>query len=318
VRDIIYSLAAKTYLSISRTPRLTVLTLHRVGNSSKIQQKHVERCFRLLKAYFNVIRPSELDFSKQQRLTAVITIDDGHSDVYHHIFPIAKAFNIPIALCIPTDFFFRNEWLWFDKFAWIMGHAKCGMKVQINELDFCTDNPESVTNLKYHLKRCRPQERNSFINQIAYSLGVDLPSSPPDEYKAIAPHELREMLSSGLVDIVGHTKTHTIATVLNDEDFESELRQSKKEWEAFCGSQIISFCYPNGNQGDFNKRTAALLIKTGYKYAFTQIEGTNLIRTLDPFELKRVHIHWRPGICDKLISGLGDMQRRYYHLDPGE
>jgi len=241
---------------------------------------------------------------------AIVTVDDGHVDAYRHIFPIAKAIGIPISLCIPTDFFFRGKWLWFDKVTWIMNHTKCGITVQIKDLDICTGNPVSFAKLRRYLKRCHPKERDSIIEQMVHSFDLDLPSSPPEEYRAVAPYELREMLSSGLVDIVGHTVTHTIATVLSEKDLDNELRASKQEWESFCGRSIVSFCYPNGNPGDFNKRTTAAIKRAEYRYAFTQLEGTNLVRRMDPYELKRVHIHWRSGVSDKVMSGLVDLQNR--------
>ncbi len=308
VWDLLRSLAARTYMTASRKPRVTVITLHRVGGLSKIQPAHVERCFRFLATHFKVVCPSKLASAEHERRTAVVTIDDGHADAYRHIFPIAKAIGVPISLCIPTDFFFRRQWLWFDKVAWAMDHAKRGKVAQVKGLEVCLDDPQSFARLRRHLKRCPPEDRNVAIDQLLRSLDLAPPSSPPEEYRALREAELREMLSCGLVEIVGHTVTHTIATVLAERDLADELRQSKDEWEAFCGEPIMSFCYPNGNPGDFDQRTATTVRRAGYRYAFTQLEGTNPIHRMNPFEMKRVHIHWRPGVCDKVVSGLVDIQ----------
>jgi len=311
MRDKLLSLASRAYMRVSRKPRITVVTLHQVGPSANIKPKYVERCFKFLKHHFRLVLPSELGFVKHDRQTAVVTIDDGHADAYEYIFPIAKVIGVPMSLCIPTGFFFRNQWLWFDKVTWAMHRAKstamvCGFRVDPNDSN-------SFTKLRQHLKRCPPALRDEVIHELIRSLDLAPPSSPPEEYRALTESEMREMLSTGLVEIVGHTVTHTIATVLSEKDLENELRESRREWESFCGRPIISFCYPNGNPGDFNQRTAAAVERAGYRYAFTQLEGTNLVRTMDPFELKRVHIHWRPGVCDKVMSGLVDLQNLLHH-----
>ncbi len=304
--DLLRSLAARAYIAARRRPRVTVITLHRVGGSSRIQPAHVERCFRFLATYFKVIHPSELASTQNERRTAVVTIDDGHADAYRHIFPIARTIGIPISLCIPTDFFFRRQWLWFDKTIWAMLHARsaatvCGLRVD-------PQDPGSFATLRRHLKRCPPGARDETIIELLHNLKLDTPLSPPDDYRAVSTSELREMLSSGLVEIVGHTVTHTIATVLDEESFEDELRQSNEEWESFCGRPPVSFCYPNGNPGDFDQRTEMTVRRAGYRYAFTQVEGTNPVLRMNPLEMKRVHIHWRPGVCDKVASGLVDIQ----------
>lgn len=317
MRDVFLSFAARAYMIASRVPRLTVVTLHRVGPSSGIQPGHIDRCFRFLSKHFHVVRPSDLDVTKCERRTAVVTIDDGHADAYQLIFPIAQATGTPIALCIPTDFFFRGQWLWFDKVTWAMRHARRDRVVQIAGFGVHADDPKSFAPLRRYLKGCPPVKRDSTIHELFSLLDLDPPSSPPDEYRSVTQAELREMLSTGLVQIIGHTATHTIATVLNEAELMRELRESREEWESFCQTPIVSFCYPNGNPGDFNERTATAVRRAGYRYAFTQLEGTNLVRRMDPFEIKRVHIHRRPGVCDKVMSGLVDLQNRMHLPGPG-
>lgn len=308
MRDLLLSLVSRAYMLISSEPRITVVTLHRVGHLSKIQPGHVARCFQFLSDHFRLVRPSELDFGEPKGRVAVVTIDDGHADVYQHIFPIARAKRIPISLCIPTDFFFRKRWLWFDIVTWVMHHAKPTAKTTLNGQEIWAENPSSFEKFKHHLKKYPPPSRAIAIQDLLHSLDLKLPSSPSDEYRALTMSELRKMLSSGLIELVGHTVTHTVATALDDKDFETELRQSKEEWESFWGNPIVSFCYPNGLPGDFNERTALAVRKGGYRCAFTSVEGTNQARTMDPFEMKRIHIHPRAGVCDKLVSGLADLQ----------
>jgi peptidoglycan/xylan/chitin deacetylase (PgdA/CDA1 family) len=317
-RDFLLSLASRVYITVSRVPRLTVVTLHRVGPSWGIQPRHVERCFRFLANYFHVVRPSDLDLMTRRGRTAIVTIDDGHADAYRYVFPIARATGVPISLCIPTDFFFRGQWLWFDKFDWAMHHAKSAATTAVEGFQVSETDPGSFTRLRQYLKRCPPRVRDLAIQRSLDVWGLQLPSSPPEQYRALTIPELREMLSSGLVEIVAHTATHTIATVLSKADLEKELRESREEWESFGGRPIASFCYPSGNPGDFNEQTATAAAKAGYRYAFTQLEGTNPVPLVNPLEIKRVHIHKRKGFCDKVVSGLVDLQNRLCPSCPGD
>jgi peptidoglycan/xylan/chitin deacetylase (PgdA/CDA1 family) len=289
----------------NRTPRITVVTLHRVGPQFKIKPVDVTRCFKFLSTHFNVVLPSELGHVGHERRVAVVTIDDGHADAYYHIFPIARDFKVPVSLCIPADFFFRSQWLWFDKLTFAQQATPTATG---KGLRTCGEAFGSFDELRAYLKGCPPTMRDAAIDELLRSLDLRLPPSPLEEYRALTESELREMLSSGLVEVVGHTVSHTIATILNESDLETELRQAKSEWELFLAKPFTSFCYPNGLQGDFDERTALALRRAGYHYAFTSLQGTNLVRTMNPLEMKRVHIHSKPGVCAKLLSGLADLQ----------
>ena len=86
--------------------------------------------------------------------------------------------------------------------------------------------------------------------------------------------------------------------------------QTKEELEAFCGSSVVSFCYPNGEPGDFDSRTRSALADAGYRIGFTSLEGVNRPTGMDLLELKQIHGHSRYAVFRKLASGLGDLQRR--------
>jgi len=318
MRDSLLYLASRAYMLISRKPRIAVITIHRVGGLSRIQPCHVEWCFRFLKKHFRVIRPSELALEETKGRVGIVTIDDGHADSYQHIFPIARAMRIPLSICISTDFFFRGKWLWFDKILWAMNNAKTTAAAIINSIEVSSKDPSSFRELLEYLKTQTSTVRDNAIKELLSSLDLNLPLYPPEEYRSLTTFELQEMLSSGLVEVIGHTVTHTIATVLDHEGLETELGQSSYEWESFCGQPATSFCYPNGEPGDFDVRTALAVRKAGYHYAFTSLTGTNLVRTMNPLEIKRVHIHSKPGICATLLSGLADFKNSFGTLRPKE
>lgn len=283
--------------------------MHRVGPQQKIKREDVSRCFELLNRNFTVIKPSDLGQEVRNKHVAVVTIDDGHVDAYQTIYPIAKKYRIPIALCVPTDFFFFRKWLWFDQLAWARLNTK---KKQINYNGFKlqSDDPETYKRFSEHLKRYVPEKRDHALEGLLKLLDLKLPEFPPQEYRAVTKLELEEMLESGLVEVVGHTVTHTISTVLGQSAFETELKESKQQWESFLGYPMRTFCYPNGYSDDFDPYTKKTLKRVGFHFAFTSIEGTNLKHQMDPFEISRVHLHPDYGTTLKLISGFGDLIKR--------
>jgi len=310
MRDLLVSFASRVYMLLDRQPRLAVVTLHRVGNSAKMRPEGVERLFAFLSRRYQLILPSQLERADHHGRLASVTIDDGHADTYKHIFPIAEALGVPVSLCVPTDFFFRSEWLWFDKLAWAMSHAKPGTGTDADGVAVRGGDPRSFDEIKRRLKRCQPQRRSDIIDGILSGLQLMLPPKPPEQYRSVSETEMREMLNTGLVEVVGHSVTHTIATILSEQDLRRELHESKDELEGFCGQPITAFCYPNGHRGDFDCETTEALRRAGYHMAFTSVEGTNPLSRLRPFALKRVHANPRQFVSEKLCSGLGDLQKK--------
>lgn len=104
--------------------------------------------------------------------------------------------------------------------------------------------------------------------------------------------ELKEMESSGIIDVQSHTHTHrrlhrlyedskAIMDVLMD-----ELKMSKQMIEEKLNKECIAICWP---WGIYNKEYIEAAKKTGYKLAFTTEKGINTLLT-DPYRIKRLTI----------------------------
>ena len=305
MKELVFSFLSKAYRGLSRRPNLlSVATFHRVGGTSSIDRDTVRRHMKFIKENYQVILPSEL--SAKISFTpplAMITIDDGHRDVYDSIYPVAKEFDIPIVVCLSTDFFFRNEWLWFDQLYWILSHASEGDALSFDCGNLIVGDEEALSAFKRYMKTRMPLERDRILAGFAMQAGCCVQSAPIEEDRAVELEQMKEMLSSGLVEICAHTVTHTIATRLPDNEFRRELEASKKELEEWASTKIISFCYPNGLEGDFDERTAKALRDTGYEMAFTSIEGVNNSRNLDLYKIKRVHAHQEQGVFERNMLG---------------
>ena len=263
-----------------------------------------------LARHYDVVSPFQLASGQFGKHTAIVSIDDCHRDTYEHIFPVARSLGIPITTCVPTDYFLRNRWLWFDKLYWILERASAGATISLNGRTWQVGDFISMAGLKEFLKRQIPAERDSGIDSIAQQLGLRPPPAPVDGYEPVSQEEMREMLASGLVEICAHTVTHTIATALPDKEFRAELEQCKGELEAFSGHEVVSFCYPNGDTGDFDERTTLAVQQAGFKLALTSVAGINRRDDFDPYRILRIHAHGHNSTFEKDASGLGEWQHR--------
>lgn len=98
-------------------------------------------------------------------------------------------------------------------------------------------------------------------------------------------NQVKEISSSGLVEIGAHTINHrSLNNLTNDAAFR-EINDSKIILELALGEKITTFAYPYGH---FNDQTPDLVKSAGFTSALTTDEGTNE-NLDDKFLLKRIH-----------------------------
>lgn len=146
----------------------------------------------------------------------------------------------------------------------------------------------------------------------------DLPKSS-DEGKRLCPsrhmmtkQQLREMHNSGM-EIGSHTRTHIHVRDELRRSYDAawnELAGSRQALEDMLGSEVRTFCYPNGQKGVFDEATKKLLQDAGYYYAATTIWGAFDHQT-DPLEIPRIRIRPDDSLVDfeKKLSGQYDFIR---------
>ncbi len=95
----------------------------------------------------------------------------------------------------------------------------------------------------------------------------------PDQRHALTVEELKAAARSKVVTIGSHTVTHVKAPECSDEVLARELRQSKRDLEAWTGGPVELFSYPYGL---FDQRVVEATRAAGYKLAATV--KNNLVR----------------------------------------
>ena len=303
--------AAKLFDALGNGRGLSVVTFHRFGGGTGIGHAEIRHHIEYLGRRCEFIAPARLrDLAAPDRV-AMLTVDDCHRDIYDYLFPAALEHRVPIVICVPTDFYFRGAWLWFDRLYWLCERAPRDAQLQVAGRGVRIGVAAELDWLKRHLKGLLPERREPLLDDIARQLGLQCPPGPQDGYEAVTQQQMREMLQSGLVELCAHTVSHTIATVLPAARLAAELAASKRELEQHAGREVGSFCYPNGEAGDFDDATTAAVQQAGFDCALTSVAGLNR-PPVDRYRIRRVHAHALRARFEKDASGLGDFQRRVF------
>ena len=205
----------------------------------------------------------------------LITFDDGYRDNHENAFPLLRERNLPAVIFLATDYIGRGEPFLGDRAAWIFTRATCheSRLPLLGHRRWDTENQRQAV-LKEWLGRLKPlpdAERRAAVDELAVSLEV---APSPDQFAGLHAswNEVREMSAHGIV-MGGHTRTHPILTRIPPAEAEEEIRSCKQRIEKETGLPVRTFAYPNGQPGDFNDVTEALLRRHGFAAAFTLLPG---------------------------------------------
>ncbi len=228
----------------------------------------------------------------------VVTFDDGYRSNYELAFPILRRLGLPATIFLTTNFLKTRRYLWTDKVEYAVDHSqqdRLELSVQgekfFSDLSGQDQRALCAARLKARLKQMPQHLQASTVESLEQALGQSLGTAAKVSsiYEPLEWSEIREMLESGLVTVGSHTHNHVILSQCDREAARQELALSKGIIEAETGLSCTLFCYPNGEEADFNTETRQLLQEAGYTCGLTSVEGLN-DGTSDPWALKRVGV----------------------------
>ena len=291
-----------------------ILAYHRFGGrfiTAQLFEEHI----RYLKGYFNIIKlGSYIGFLCEQKelppYSVIITIDDGYQDFCTVAFPIVKKYAIPVTVFLTTDFIDKQIWLWHDL---VHFGINCTARTDftINGRTFDLKKQDRKIALKLSVDQIctnlNTASRDEFIFQFLKELGVNVPEYPTTGYAPLTWNQIREMSKYG-VSYGAHTCTHPVLSKIPPAEAMREIEESKHRIENVLQKEVVTFCYPNGKENDFNEDIKKMVKDCGFACAMSMIYGMN-DRESDPYELRRMadresFIHF---VHD--ISGFGELRR---------
>lgn len=213
-----------------------------------------------IKKYFLPLKVSELVIRQKSNgafpMNAVaITIDDGYEDFYHLALPVLKEFDIPATVFVVSDLTENNGWMWPDKFYYIVEQ----LRGSCDELDW-----KISLELLSKLKKLPVNKRDDQLKDLSQKYNISIPVEPPLKHKLMSWSQLNELIKTQLIEIGSHTCTHPIMSYLNTEDSWHEINESRCMISERLNTEVTSFCYPNGQVGDYLEDHKKMLAQAGY------------------------------------------------------
>lgn len=102
----------------------------------------------------------------------------------------------------------------------------------------------------------------------------------PEHY--LTTQQIVELDRSGLVEIGGHTANHTFLKHVTLEIARKEIFENKNFLEDTIGHDVVSFCYPRGEETD---EIIDIVKSSGYRY------GAAMVKKMRPVETDLYRIH---------------------------
>lgn len=288
----------------ARRAVLVVLTYHRIGEPGaspyyepiySATPEALRQQLRYLRDHFDMPAVMDIDPDGNVRVpTALVTFDDGYRDNVEAALPVLADAGVPATFFLPAALIDRPRLPWWD-------HASYVIK-QTAQTQLVLDPP---TPLALDLARLG---RPSALRQV---IQLYLDGLVPDEAQFRAHLEDRaavavddEALGRALfldwddarrlrdagMSIGAHGHTHRRLAALSEDDQRTELTASKHLLEERTARPVHALAYPFGWPGTFTDTTQRLARETGYRLAFSAIEGVNARRTWSRFALRRLNI----------------------------
>jgi peptidoglycan/xylan/chitin deacetylase (PgdA/CDA1 family) len=235
----------------------TVILLHDVDNP-----EWLDKIFTTLKKNYHMIGLDALEnfYYRKSNLknTCHVTFDDGDISFYNNILPVIRKHKIPVSTYVSPLMAKEQKNFWFQE---IRGYDE-------NKLTEITK--EVTANWNINL---RPEGIKTFLKTLQIKVILEIirvyqkeTNTPPKPPMNMTVAQLREVKSSGLVDIGAHTLNHPVLPNETESNAKSEIDGSIDLLSEILNSEVSCFAYPNGN---FGEREINILHQKGVKLAFT-------------------------------------------------
>lgn len=279
--------------------RARIAMFHRLAPAARFRRLSIasfEWRINHLRRHYDVVSVAELvrrlrEGAPLGRCVA-ITFDDGHRDFLECAYPVLQKYRVPVTVYLVSSFTDQRIWLWSDAIHWLVSNAPAGRyRLEAGtQLDAQLDDRESRNalwgRLADHCLTMTAPAREVALTRFAEELGVRLPTQPVADYAGMRWDELRT-LDPRLVDIGAHTRSHPILSLCTPAEQRDEIEGCRARIETELQRRVESFCYPNGQEGDFNADTLRILRHGGFTSAVASFSGL-IGQRVDPLLLPRI------------------------------
>ena len=179
--------------------------------------------------------------------TIAITIDDGYENFARFAVPLLAEFDIPATLFVVSDLPDSGQWLWTDKFKYLLARAN-----------------DSIPTTIAALKQMPTGDRDEQLADLAAELNISIPDHAPARHALLGWKALEQLVAAGLIEIGAHTRNHPILAHVPSEQAWDQISGSRRALEQKLAAPVTTFCYPNGKPGDFLPEQTDMVRKAGF------------------------------------------------------
>jgi peptidoglycan/xylan/chitin deacetylase (PgdA/CDA1 family) len=217
--------------------------------------------------------------SADLRRTVAFTIDDGYSDIALVAADVFAAFDCPVTVFLSTGFVDGRLWHWWDQVEYICLSTEkeqldIGLGAEAHTLELSNkERRERAAKLLWEkCKQISEQTKLEFIAQLAADAEVEVPSSPPAQYRALSWSDVRGLERRGF-SFGPHGVSHPVLARTTARDSARQIAESWEVVKSKTEHPVPIFAYPNGLPGDFGDREIDQLVRSSLVAAVTSIAG---------------------------------------------
>lgn len=303
-------------------PRGLVLLYHRVAEVHEesedpfllsVSPPRFEQHLEILRRTANIMPLGEiLTAAREGRLpprSVALSFDDGYADSLHMAKPLLEAYDAPatvfvVAGCLGGVF-------WWDELLdaivrppSLPGRLQLTVRDQDYEWQLAgadrSQRDRLLRQLHRLLRELDANERRAVLDRlVSWSEGGP---AAPNHRRPLTHQELVELAAGGLIETGAHGMTHRPLSGLTETEQLFEIAHSKSALEEALGSPVTSFSYPYGLAEDFTAKSVALVERSGFARACTNICDV-VDRATDPYRLPRYWVrNWDGDRFQRLVS----------------
>ena len=289
------------------------------------------RCFyehmAVLRANADLMRLDELtealESDRLPRRPVIVTFDDGYPDNLVNAKPVLEQFAIPATIFVATGYVGSQREFWWDELELLLLNSPClpryielTVKNKLYRYDLGNDATLSLlTRFKWRhwrawhemvptarhqmflevrqlLRLTGPQDREQALQTLRAAAGQPFVRATR---RCVSLEQLRELASGNLVEIGGHTVTHSSLGALSPQEQRMEITNGKAWLEQQLNRKVTSFAYPFGGPDDYNEDTIRILKECGIQRSCITASGS-VTPALDRYEYpRRSVLNWSGG-----------------------
>ncbi|HYQ71555.1 MAG TPA: polysaccharide deacetylase family protein [Gammaproteobacteria bacterium] len=274
-----------------------------------------------LSRHFNVMRMDQVleaitNHPADLKNAAVITVDDGYLDFYEIAFPVLREAGLPATLFLTTRFVDGDFWLWPDQLRYILEHSEFIEPLTIPGLELHAGS-RLDTNLRSrlwddivdYLLGIEDAAKQVWLESFRTRQKVELPATPPACFRGVSWEQVREMATAN-IEMGAHTRTHPSLGRVTEEQLHDEVTGAVIDIERQTGRRPASFCFPNGQPGDYNENVKMHVRQAGCKGAVTAFYDSRVAD--DPYEVRRFTASERRFQFEKSANGIELLAARWF------